>query len=325
MELSLVMNGELASLINKVKAKEAKNKLPVKVENEQLCGECKSQKVFYDDVQNLVICMDCGADQKVLLLNEDYKYHDETVTGVNRCSAPISGYFPKSSMGTSIVGGKGNNFLMKRLHSQHNKIPYNEKKRFDTIGYVRNQCHDKLPQSVIDLTIKLLVQYVEKSGRRGKNHIGMIMAATWQACKERGVPRTIHEISIIYAQPKTVLTKGNKLLTAIMREKGYQFNSELFEPGDYLARYCSKLGIDQYGKAIVGIFKLIKNKKMIEDNNDNSIMAASILVIADKFSLKVARADVSEHCGVSQVTIYKCYKKLFAHTEIIDEELKKYK
>ena len=318
------MNEELAALINQVKATEAKNEDTSTAEKERMCNACKSQKVFYDDIQNLVICMDCGADAKVLLLNNDHKYYDDQKNGVNRCSAPISKYFPKSSMGTSIVGGRGNNYLMKRLHSQHNKIPYREKKRSDTLGYVRSQCHDKLPQCVVDLTIRLIVDYVETSGRRGKNRIGMIMAATWQACKERGVPRTVQEIAAIYKQPKPVLTKGNKLLTTIMREKDYQFNCELFKPGDYLARYCSKLGINRYKRIIIKVFKLIKKEKLVEDNNDNSIMAASILIVARRYGLKIARADVSEHCKVSQVTIYKCYKKLKVHNDTIREELLKY-
>lgn len=320
------MNEELASLINQVKAKEAKNTKisQTTAENEQVCEACKSQKVFYDDVQNLVICMDCGADQKILLLNDDHKYYDEQTSGVNRCSAPISNYFPKSSMGTSIVGGRGNNYLIKRLHSQHNKIPYREKKRSDTLSYVRSQCHDKLPQCVIDLTIRIIVDYVEESSRRGKNRIGMIMAATWQACKERGVPRTVQEIAAIYDQPKPVLTKGNKLLTTILREKDYQFNCELFKPGDYLARYCSKLGINRYKQIIIKVFKLIKKEKLVEDNNDNSIMAASILIVAHRYGLKIARSDVSEHCKVSQVTIYKCYKKLKIHKDTIKQEMMKY-
>lgn len=320
------MNGELASLINKVKATEAKNSKSsvTTAEKEQVCEACESQKVFYDDVRNLVICMDCGADQKVLLLNDDYKYYDEQTTGVNRCSAPISNYFPKSSMGTSIVGGRGNNFLMKRLHSQHNKIPYHEKKRSDMLRFVRNQCHDKLPQSVVDLTLKFIVEFVEGSRRRGKNSMGMVMAATWQACKERGVPRTVQEIAGIYNQQKTVLTKGNKLLTTIMREKGYQFNCELSKPVDYLARYCSKLGINRYMKMIIKIFNLIKKEKLVEDNNDNSIMAASILIVARRYGLMVSRLDVSEQCKVSQVTIYKCYKKLKTRKDEIKQEFLKY-
>jgi transcription initiation factor TFIIIB Brf1 subunit/transcription initiation factor TFIIB len=318
------MNEELAALINQVKAVKAKNIEKDKTVDSSTCEVCKSQKVFYDDVQNLVICMDCGADQKILVLNDDHKYYDEQISGVNRCSAPISSYFPKTSMGTSIVGGRGNNFLIKKLHSQHNKIPYREKKRSDTLGFVRSQCHDKLPQCVIDLSIKIIVEYVESSGRRGKNRMGMIMAATWQACKERGVPRTVQEIAAIYNKDKTVLTKGNKLLMTIMREKDYQFNCELFKPGDYLARYCSKLGINRYKKIIIKVFKLIKHSKLVEDNNDNSIMAASILICAHRYALKIARSDVSDHCKVSQVTIYKCYKKLKLHKDIIKAELMKY-
>jgi transcription initiation factor TFIIIB Brf1 subunit/transcription initiation factor TFIIB len=72
------------------------------------------------------------------------------------------------------------------------------------------------------------------------------------------------------------------------------------------------------------IFNLIKEHKLIEDNNDNSLMAASILTISYRYNLNVSRANISEHCKVSQVTIYKCYKKLKEHKETIVALLIKY-
>jgi transcription initiation factor TFIIB len=323
------MNDELAVLIAKANAiakNEKKEIQEMDPEDSSMCIDCQSINTFYDDIQNMVICMDCGVDRKVLLLNNDQKYYGESEPSADRCSNPISKHFPKSAMGTSIVGGKGNNYLMKRLHSQHNKIPYREKKRSDTLNYIRSKCHDKLPQCVVDDAVNLIVDYVENSGRRSNNRVGMIMAATLRACEERGVPRSEQEISSIFGEPKTVLTKGNKLLTAILREKDYQFNCNIFNAHDYLARYCSKLDINKYKPIIMKIFNLIKDNKLVEDNNDNSIMAASILIIAYRYNLNVTRANISDHCKVSQVTIYKCYKKLKETEckEIIMVMLKKY-
>lgn len=324
------MNDELTALINKAKAIEAqRNNSDSEVDdNTQQCHDCHSQNIFYDNIKNSIVCMDCGYYREVLLLNNDYKgYQNQNgqCPDKNRCSAPINNYLPKSSMGTSIVGGRGEGvYFMKRLHSQNNKIPYSEKKRYETIKYVRSVCHDKLPTSVVDLAIKLIVDYVESSGRRGKNRVGMIMAATWLACRERGIPRSIHEISDIYSQPKTILTKGNKLLMTILREKNFQFNASTFESNDYLARYCSKLGINKYQKMINKIFEFIKLHKLVQDNNDNSIMAASIMLVAHRYHLEIQRSVVSSHCKVSEVTIYKCYKKLRHHKDLLNTEFKKY-
>jgi transcription initiation factor TFIIB len=320
------MNDELTALINQAKIAEAKNKLKTDDQEGSQCNECQSSETFYDDIINMIICMKCGADRKVLLLNNDQKYYDSDQPTSDRCSNPINKYFPKSSMETTIVGGKGtsSNYLIKRLHSQHNRIPYREKKRNETLNYIRTKCHDKLPQAVIDDAVEIVVNYVETSGKRSNNRVGMIMAAIQKACEDRGVPRSAQEIAAIFNESKTVLTKGNKLLTTALREQGYQFNCNIFNANDYLSRYCSKLDIIRYKQIIMKIFNLIKEHKLIEDNNDNSLMAASILTISYRYNLNVSRANISEHCKVSQVTIYKCYKKLKEHKETIVALLIKY-
>ena len=56
----------------------------------------------------------------------------------------------------------------------------------------------------------------------------------------------------------------------------------------------------------------IEKEHIITDNTPHSIAAGIIFFIAQTCNLSISKLDVKLVCGVSEVTINKCFKKLFA-------------
>ena len=65
------------------------------------------------------------------------------------------------------------------------------------------------------------------------------------------------------------------------------------------------------------IAKKVESSNLIPDNTPNSIAAGIVYFICQLFDLSKSKTEIKGICGVSEVTINKCFKKL----EIIKEQI----
>ena len=83
------------------------------------------------------------------------------------------------------------------------------------------------------------------------------------------------------------------------------------KPISFIERYCSKLNINtELTKLAMFICKKIETMNIINDNAPHSIAAGIIYFICNICSLNISKNDIKCICGVSEVTINKCYKKM---------------
>jgi transcription initiation factor TFIIIB Brf1 subunit/transcription initiation factor TFIIB len=65
------------------------------------------------------------------------------------------------------------------------------------------------------------------------------------------------------------------------------------------------------------VAKKVENENLIPDNTPNSIAAGIVYFVSQLFELNKSKSEIKSICGVSEVTINKCYKKLEAIKEIV--------
>jgi transcription initiation factor TFIIIB Brf1 subunit/transcription initiation factor TFIIB len=58
------------------------------------------------------------------------------------------------------------------------------------------------------------------------------------------------------------------------------------------------------------VAKKVENENLIPDNTPNSIAAGIVYFVSQLFELNKSKSEIKIICGVSEVTINKCYKKL---------------
>ncbi len=297
---------------------------------ETKCCDCIKNYIYDDD--GLTICSICSSEITNIVDNPEWRYYgynDSKNKDPTRCGMPENVLLPKSSLGTSISYGKKDETSQKiNMLQQWNSMPYSERslyKVFENIGAVCKS--NGLPQKISN-TAKSLYSIISKTKiSRGNNRKGIIAACVYHACKECDVPRSINELSHMFSIPSTVMTKGCKNYTEIMRmnksnrDRSFKINDvNLY---DFIDRFSSKISLKEEEIEIIRkIAVLCEKNKLINDNTPPSMASGCIYLYCKIKGNKINKKDISDVCKISEVTINKCYKKLETNN-IIYEESKK--
>ena len=102
-----------------------------------------------------------------------------------------------------------------------------------------------------------------------------------------------------------------------------KYNLTASKPDDYIDRFCSNLNINKENKELC---KKITNKaikmNVVNDNTPASIAAGGIFIVAMIKNLNISKNDVANACKISEVTISKCFKKLYDYrSHILPENI----
>jgi transcription initiation factor TFIIB len=155
---------------------------------------------------------------------------------------------------------------------------------------------------------------------RGMNRDGIKAASIYISCRQNGCPRTAHEIAEIFRLDKTSATNGCSMAVSIMSNIKRNSGSGIADmsqdlcstkPSSFIERYCSRLNINtELTMLSKFIAQKIERDISISDNTPHSIAAGIVYFISQTCNLPISKTDVKKVCGVSEVTINKCYKKL---------------
>ena len=292
---------------------------------EKCCDNVKNYT--YDD--GLTLCKICHCEITNIVDNPEWRYYgynDSKNKDPTRCGMPENVLLPKSSLGTSISYGKRDETSLKiKMLQQWNSMPYSERSLYKVFENIHNVCKaNNLPEKISN-TAKSLYSIISKTKiSRGNNRKGIIAACVYHACKECHVPRSINELAHMFSIQSTVMTKGCKNYTEIMRmskinrDRIFQINPVSLY--DFIDRFSSKLSLsDEEIKKIHRIAKLCEINNMINDNTPPSMASGCIYMYCKLKGNKITKKDISDICKISEVTINKCYKKLELNQEILKQ------
>jgi transcription initiation factor TFIIB len=200
-------------------------------------------------------------------------------------------------------------------------MPHKEKSLYDEFQFITVMAQNAgIPKIFIDDAMAIHKDISEQKMFRGMNRDGIKAASIYISCRLNGCPRTAHEIAEIFKLDKTSATNGCSMAVNIYynidRNGGNsQQQSELCltTPSLFIERYCSRLNMNQ---ELISLSKFISQKieqlGIINDNTPHSIAAGIVYFICQICNLDTTKTDIKQICGVSEVTINKCYKKIDA-------------
>ena len=167
---------------------------------------------------------------------------------------------------------------------------------------------------------------------RGLNRDGILAASIYISFNINKNPRTPKEIAAIFSLDNTSATKGCKnalnILNDLESDKETDNRTILtnITPQTFIARYCSKLNINQeLTKLCLFIAHNVKTRNLIPENTPHSIAAGIIYYVSLKCNLNISKKDINISSQISEVTINKCYKKLEKYKEFLIPETIIYK
>ena len=285
------------------------------------CEFCNTNTLASEDGK--LYCVGCGIfQQKRLNHNVEYRYYgdsDNKSSNPERVGMPTNYLLPESSLG-SLIGynyrHKSYNFRKMMQYNSWNAMPYKERSQWKVYSDIAIKAKKGgLPSIIIEESKSYYKIISETSISRGSNRLGIIAACVFQACKKIKVPRSAKEIANIFNIEMQDMTHGIKRFKEIWRiSNSNRLKVRTSNALDYIDRFCSNLSVPIDIKHIAE-FIAVKAKtninNLVEDNTSPSVAAGSIYLACSLCNQNITKRQVSIACKISEVTIAKCYKKLY--------------
>jgi len=291
---------------------------------QQLCKLCNSSLMIMDD--GFPTCTNikcCVMDRDVLDYSPEWRFYntdDKNATDPTRCGNPINPLLVESSFGCKVLSNTKSSYEMKKIRkwTEWQSMPHKEKSLYDEFQFITIMAQNAgIPRIFIDDAMAIHKDISEQKMFRGMNRDGIKAASIYISCRLNGCPRTAHEIAEIFKLDKTSATNGCSMAVNILHnierniDPSNQAELCVTLPSLFIERYCSRLNFNQ---ELTMLSKFIANKveqnNMITDNIPHAIAAGIIYFIAYNCQLNISKQDIKMICGVSEVTINKCFKKL---------------
>jgi len=289
-----------------------------------LCELCDSTLIISDDGFPTCCNAKCGIIYKNTLdYSPEWRYYgaeDKNQKDPTRCGNPINPLLVESSFSCKVLLSSASTYEMRKIYkwTEWQSMPHKEKSLYDEFQFITIMAQNAgIPKIFIDDAIAIHKDISEQKMFRGMNRDAIKAASIYISCRLNGCPRTAHEIAEIFILDKASATSGCSMAVKILNniERKYE-SSEQTElcstrPIAFIDRYCSKLNINN---ELTMLSKFIANKvesqNIINNNTPHAIAAGIVFFIAQNCNLNISKLDIKVVCGVSEVTINKCYKKL---------------
>jgi transcription initiation factor TFIIB len=296
-----------------------------------VCNLCKSNLMIMENGFPTCVNTECGVIYKDILdYSPEWRFYgadDKNANDPTRCGNAINPLLVESSFGCKVLCNTKSSYEMKKIRkwTEWQSMPHREKALYDEFQFITVMAQNSgMPKIFIDNAMIIHKDISEQKMFRGINRDGIKSASIYISCRLNGCPRTAHEIAEIFHIDKTSATTGCSMAVNILHnierniEPSLQTDLCFTLPSSFIERYCSRLNFNQ---ELTMLSKFIANKieknNIITDNIPHAIAAGIVYFIAQNCQINITKQEIKTICGVSEVTINKCFKKL----ELLREDL----
>jgi transcription initiation factor TFIIB len=292
-----------------------------------VCEDCDSALIIMEDGFPTCTNPTCGRMYKdVLDHSPEWRFFgggDKHAADPTRCGGPINPLLVESSFGCKILCDSRSSYEMKKIKkwTEWQSCPHREKSLYEEFQFITTMAHNAgIPRIFIDGAMVIHKDLSEQKMFRGMNRDGIKAASIYLSCRLNGCPRTAHEIAGIFHLDRQSATHGCstavKILNNVERCMDPKFKTELAttKPSSFIERFCSYLHIPAELSVLAKFIasKVEQSGIICDDNTPQSSAAGIIYFVSNVFGLNIYKMKIKEICGVSEVTINKCHKKLHA-------------
>jgi transcription initiation factor TFIIIB Brf1 subunit/transcription initiation factor TFIIB len=288
------------------------------------CISCGSALMVMDDGFPTCLNKSCGmVYTDTLDYSPEWRYFgadDKNANDPTRCGNPINPLLEMSSYGCKVLHTPKSSKEMIKIGKwiAWQSMPHKEKSLYDEFQFITIMAQNAgINKIFINHAMAIHKDISEQKIFRGINRDGIKAASIYISCRLNGCPRTSHEIAEIFNIDKASATAGCSTAVNILNniERGVSIESQtdlcLTKPSDFVDRYCSKLGIPEELVMVARfVTEKVENGAVKCNNTPHSIAAGIIYFVAQNCNQPVSKTDVRRVCGVSEVTINKCFMKM---------------
>jgi transcription initiation factor TFIIB len=296
-----------------------------------LCYTCKSTLMIMEDGFPTCTNRECAiVYRNTLDYSPEWRFFgadDKNGNDPTRCGNPINPLLVESSFGCKVLSTAKSSYEMKKIRkwTEWQSMPHKEKSLYEEFQFITTMAQNSgIPKIFIDDAMVIHKDISAQKMFRGLNRDGIKAASIYISCRLNGCPRTAHEIAEIFQLDKTSATTGCSMavniLNNIERSESAINHSDLAmsKPSSFIERYCSKLNVNQELMMLSKfIARKIEESETISDNTPHAVAAGIVFFISTTCNLAISKTDIKGICGVSEVTINKCFKKLYQMRDIL--------
>ena len=294
-----------------------------------ICNECSAPLMIMDDGFPTCTNDKCGIIYKDILdYSPEWRFYgadDKNTNDPTRCGNPINPLLMQSSFGCKVLSSHNSSYEMKKIRkwTEWQSMPHKEKSLYDEFQFITIMAQNAgIPKIFIDNAMTIHKDISEQKMFRGLNRDGIKAASIYISCRLNDCPRTAHEIAEIFKLDKTSATTGCSMAVNILHniernlEPENQTQLGITLPSSFIERYCSRLN---FNPEQIMLAKFVTHKieqlQIITDNIPHAIAAGIVYFVAINCGINITKQNIKTICGVSEVTINKCFKKLELNKE----------
>ena len=292
-----------------------------------VCSICnRNDRVITDTESGEIICSNCGTviSDKV----EDASHLERHIFNGGgqieetraRTGAPTS--LARHDMGLATMVGKENrdasgtkidpsiNYAMQRLRTCDSRVQLSapsEKSRREAFMLL-DTLKDKLGLSdaVIENTAYLYRKAQQRKFLRGRSISGVVCAATYIACRDLGISKTMREI----AAASNVKQKNiARVYRQLVREFDYKVPN--IDPIKCVARVANNAKLAEKTKRqAINIMQKVTENEISAGKDPMGLAATVIYISCIKTGENITQKEISNVAGITEVTLRNRYKDL---------------
>lgn len=298
-------------------------------EDNEICKFCNQSTLINHINEGLSICSneECGyVNDCIIDSKAEWRYYgvsDSKCSDPTRCGLPTNSLLPESSLGSIVLCNGRSTYEMRKIKKYHtwNAMPYKERSLygvFDTMNV--RAVNNGISACIVEDAKRMYKKLSEHRISRGANRKGLIASCIYIACKLKKVPRSAKEIADIFKLDITNTTKGRKKFLEIWNKINKDKNIQAVptKSNDFIIRFCSKLNIsDLQLKVCQYVSKRADKIGIVSENTPPSIAAGTIFLVSTVLDAGITKKEISTVCKISEVTISKCFKKLYKYKKYV--------
>ncbi len=287
-----------------------------------ICSICgRNDKVITDNESSEIICGNCGTviSDKVdagHLERRIFPGGGQTEEVRARTGAPTS--LARHDMGLATMVGKANRDAsgqkidpsMQRLRIWDSRVQLNspsDKSRREAFMLL-DTLKDKLGLSdaVIENTAYLYRKAQQRKFLRGRSIAGVVCAATYIACRDLGISKTMKELAV-------ASNVKQKTIARIYRQLVLEFDYKVpnIDPVKCVARVANNAKLAERTKRqAIDIMEKVKQKEISAGKDPMGLAATVIYISCIKTGESISQKEISDVAGITEVTLRNRYKDL---------------
>jgi transcription initiation factor TFIIB len=287
------------------------------------CPECGSTNLVHDYDTGETVCGDCGLVLYEQMMDKGPEWRaftQEEKASRSRVGVPMSYSVHDKGLSTAIshinrdaFGRKlplSTRLQMWRLRKWqirsrvHSSIDRNLAQAMAELDRLSDKTY--IPSPVKEKAAVIYRKALDKGLVRGRSIAAIAAASLYAACRERGTPRTLREISEASLVDKKDVARCYRLL---LRELDIQM--PLADPLTYISKIAERTGIS--GKTqgcAIKILRQARRKRAAAGKDPMGLAAAALYIACLQSDEKKTQKDIAEAAGVTEVTVRNRYKTL---------------